>query len=296
MKIWISKNSEVSVREQIVTQISVGLASGDIRPGEKLPSTRELARRFGIHPNTVSSAYRELAAAGVLMVRRGSGIFASPAADGAEHLGNVDRWFAELIASAAAAGFSREQLRTAMTRWLKNTEPADVLLFEPDPGLRDILLEELSSCLGRPAAAVGFDGISAAARRRPCLLAALYDEKEKVLGRISPNQKVVFLNVNSVTASLANQVKPAKNELIAVVSGWEKFLAFARVYLLAAEIEPDRLMVRSTLDPAWGRGLSSASIIVCDALTATLLPDDGRLRVFRLIHEASLAELRNLLG
>ena len=296
MKIWISKNSEVSVREQIVTQISVGLASGDIRPGEKLPSTRELARRFGIHPNTVSSAYRELAAAGVLTVRRGSGIFAAPAPDGAGHQGDVDRWFADVIASATAAGFSRDQLRAAMTRWLKNTEPAEVLLYEPDSGLRDIILEELTSYLGRPAVPVGFDGIAANSRRRPTVLTALYDEKEKVLDRIAPNQKVVFLNVNSVTASLANQVRPAKNELIAVVSGWEKFLAFARVYLLAAEIEPDRLLIRSTLDPAWARGLSSASIIVCDAHAATLLPDDGRLRVFRLIHQASLAELRNLLG
>jgi len=296
LKIWISKNSEVSVREQIVTQISVGIASGDIRPGEKLPSTRELARRFGIHPNTVSSAYRELAAAGVLTARRGSGIFASPAVDGAGHSADVDRWFADLIASAAAAGFNREQVRAAMKRWLRKTEPADVLLFEPDPGLREIILEELSSYLGRPAAAVGLDWISANSRRRPTVLTALYDKKEKVLGRMASNQRVFFLNVNSVTASLANQVKPANNELIAVVSGWERFLAVARVYLLAAEIEPDRLLIRSTLDPAWARGLGSASIIVCDAHAATLLPDDGRLRVFRLIHEASLAELRNLLG
>jgi hypothetical protein len=33
------------------------LLSGDLKPGERLPSTRELARRFSIHPNTVSAGY-----------------------------------------------------------------------------------------------------------------------------------------------------------------------------------------------------------------------------------------------
>ncbi len=61
MKIWLSKNSEVSVREQLVAQISLGIVSRDLRAGDRLPSTRELARRFEIHPNTVSAAYRELA-------------------------------------------------------------------------------------------------------------------------------------------------------------------------------------------------------------------------------------------
>src|SRR5688500_12845828 len=60
MKIWIAKNSEVPVREQLITQITLAVAAGDLEIGEKLPSTREIARRCGLHANTVSSAYQKL--------------------------------------------------------------------------------------------------------------------------------------------------------------------------------------------------------------------------------------------
>src|SRR5260221_247002 len=49
--------------------------SGDLRVKQKLPSTRELARRFHIHSNTVSAAYRELHRNGWVAVRKGSGVY-----------------------------------------------------------------------------------------------------------------------------------------------------------------------------------------------------------------------------
>ncbi|MEO6393118.1 MAG: GntR family transcriptional regulator, partial [Pyrinomonadaceae bacterium] len=61
MKIWLSKSGEVSLREQLAAQIILGVVSGDLAPGQRLPSTRELARRYEIHANTVSAAYRNLA-------------------------------------------------------------------------------------------------------------------------------------------------------------------------------------------------------------------------------------------
>jgi GntR family transcriptional regulator len=74
MRLWISKNSEVPIREQLVTQIVLGIASSDLRVAERLPSTRELARRYDIHANTVSAAYRELAKRGWVEFRKGSGV------------------------------------------------------------------------------------------------------------------------------------------------------------------------------------------------------------------------------
>jgi DNA-binding transcriptional regulator YhcF (GntR family) len=48
MHLWLSKNSEVPIREQLITQIRLAILSDDLKPGQKLPSTRELARRFRI--------------------------------------------------------------------------------------------------------------------------------------------------------------------------------------------------------------------------------------------------------
>lgn len=75
MRLWLSKNSAASLREQLGTQLTLGVISGDLKPGEKLPSVRELARRYKIHSNTVSAAYRDVEARGWLKVRKGSGVY-----------------------------------------------------------------------------------------------------------------------------------------------------------------------------------------------------------------------------
>src|SRR6267378_8340652 len=75
MRLWLSRSSEVPLREQLVTQIRLGIISGDLKVKQKLPSTRELARRFRIHSNTVSAAYRELDRSGWVEFRKGSGVY-----------------------------------------------------------------------------------------------------------------------------------------------------------------------------------------------------------------------------
>src|ERR671913_1995025 len=75
MRLWLSKNSEVPIREQLITQIVLGIVSNDLKVSERLPSTRELARRYDIHANTVSAAYRELARRGWVEFRKGSGVY-----------------------------------------------------------------------------------------------------------------------------------------------------------------------------------------------------------------------------
>ena len=46
MRLWFAPSSEVPIYRQLVTQVTLAILSGDLRPGDKLPSTRELARRF----------------------------------------------------------------------------------------------------------------------------------------------------------------------------------------------------------------------------------------------------------
>ncbi|MFT5731864.1 MAG: GntR family transcriptional regulator [Planctomycetota bacterium] len=56
-------------------QVQYYVASGVVKPGEKLPSIRELARYLGVNPSTVVKAYGELEHAGVIDRRQGSGAF-----------------------------------------------------------------------------------------------------------------------------------------------------------------------------------------------------------------------------
>ena len=295
MKIWIQKNSEISVREQIVTQVTIGVASRDLSPGDKLPSTRELARRFGIHANTVSAAYRELAAARVVEQRRGSGVFITDDGNTTETVINIDTLLADLVSNAAAAGFSRSQLGAAMERWLEREERARVVVVESDPGLQSIIVEEIGVTTGVRAVAISLDEFISAEFDEFSVFAALFDEKEKLGAVLKAGQKAVYLEVNSVPQSLVGADRPSDDEPIAVVSGWDQFLSIARVYLLAARIDPDSLIFRSTGEPGWKRGLNSAAIIICDSFTAVEFRNDDRLRVFKLLKDESIKKLRHVL-
>ncbi len=115
MKIWLSKNSEVSVREQLVAQISLGIVSRDLCAGEKLPGTRELARRFEIHSNTVSAAYRELAEQNLVEFKKGSGVYVrekTPVAK--ESQTELDGMIARFVSEARAHGFSVDEIKAGL--------------------------------------------------------------------------------------------------------------------------------------------------------------------------------------
>jgi GntR family transcriptional regulator len=75
---------------QIVDEVRRARVLETIRPGEPLPSVRQLASELRVNPNTVQQAYRELEREGAVYVRRGQGTFISDApVDGGERHGLV---------------------------------------------------------------------------------------------------------------------------------------------------------------------------------------------------------------
>ncbi len=62
---------------QVVHQIEKEIASGKRKPGEKMPSTRDLALAFQINPNTAARVYQVLEGEHICMTRRGLGTFVS---------------------------------------------------------------------------------------------------------------------------------------------------------------------------------------------------------------------------
>ena len=64
--------------EQVKEDLRRLVVSGVLRPGDKLPSVRELAGQLAINPNTIQRAYRELEAGGLIYTVAGRGAFAAP--------------------------------------------------------------------------------------------------------------------------------------------------------------------------------------------------------------------------
>ena len=67
----IDKNRPIC--PQIEEQLSVKIAGGELKPGEKLSSVREVAVSASVNPNTVQKAFEGLEAKGLLVSQRGSG-------------------------------------------------------------------------------------------------------------------------------------------------------------------------------------------------------------------------------
>src|SRR5580698_7546358 len=121
MQLWFARGSEVTIREQLVTQVILSILSDDLAPGQRLPSTRELARRFRLHPNTVSSGYRQLERDRWVQFRHGSGVYVrkgKPEAPLSMALA-LDQMISELFRSARQANAPLPELRSRLKHWLE---------------------------------------------------------------------------------------------------------------------------------------------------------------------------------
>lgn len=117
--ITIDRLSEEPLYEQIRRQVVTSVASGDLRPGDVLPSVRSLAQDLGINFHTVNKAYQELRDEGfvILLGRRGAfvaDVASEPTAGmGEAELGRrLDRLAIEFLAS----GGTREAFVAAASR------------------------------------------------------------------------------------------------------------------------------------------------------------------------------------
>lgn len=70
-------DSATPIYLQLAERIQRQIVRGDLKPGEKLPSVRDMGVQSGVNPNTVQRTYRELEAMGIVETRRGQGTFVS---------------------------------------------------------------------------------------------------------------------------------------------------------------------------------------------------------------------------
>jgi GntR family transcriptional regulator len=63
------------IYEQVIDGIKKQIARGEIKPGDKLPSQREMAKEIQVNPNTIQRAYREMELLDLVETKRGRGTF-----------------------------------------------------------------------------------------------------------------------------------------------------------------------------------------------------------------------------
>jgi len=75
MFLRIEPSSAVPIYCQLTEQIREQIAAGLLKPGQQVPSVRQLAADLAVNQNTVLKVYNELVREGVLTMERGSGTF-----------------------------------------------------------------------------------------------------------------------------------------------------------------------------------------------------------------------------
>ena len=292
MQLWFARGSEVSIREQLVTQVVLGILSDDLAPGQRLPSTRELARRFKLHPNTVSAGYRQLQQERWVEFRRGSGVYI--AAEKPEVVLSsavaLDQMIATLVRSARKSGVTLPALRARLRQWLELQPPDHFLLIEPDEELRRIVASEIQQQAAWPVQSCDLTDLPAALDGAIAL--ALPNRAAAVREALPAGSDLLTLEFRSVTASLAAYLPAPSAALVGIASRWPNFLKIARTMLIAVGFSPDALIVRDAAQTNWQRGLKQTAAVVCDSLTAAELPTGCRAIPFSLLSELSIAELR----
>ena len=118
----------LAIYDQIVRQVKFAVAAAVLRPGELVPSVRELARELTINPNTVARAYRRLQDECVLEPVRGTGL---------------------AVAQGADARCRHERVELIRVRVRQVLGEARQSRLDPDE-LRALILEELATGGGPP--------------------------------------------------------------------------------------------------------------------------------------------------
>ena len=293
MQFWFARGSEVSIREQLVTQVILGILSDDLEPGQRLPSTRELARRFHVHPNTISAGYRQLEKDKWVQFRHGSGVYVranKPEIASTPALA-VDQMIARLFLAARELGVTLPQVRSRLRHWLELQPPDHFLLLEPDEELRRILAAEIARSVTFPVESCDL----AECPRSPQggMPVLLPNRESKARELLNPGAEILILQIRSVPSSLSGYLPAPFGALVGVASRWQEFLKVARAVLTAAGFSPDSLVFRDARESDWHRGLKQTAAVVCDILTAADLPSGCRPIPFSLLSETSIAELRH---
>ncbi len=245
VRLWFAHSSEVPIYRQLVTQMVLAILSGDLRPGDKLPSTRELARRFALHPNTVSAGYRRLEEEGWTERRRGSGVYVRANVDAPSTPEQIlDKHIAGFFRAVRELGLPAAAVRSRVAEWLKAPPPDHFVLIDPDPELRRILITEI-----RQMATLPVTGISpeecAEPERLAAAIALCRPSKTKGVRDVLPaGVELITLPIRSPNAWLNPWLPAPDAQLIGIVSHWPDFLTTARTMLIAAGFPAEVLVFR----------------------------------------------------
>jgi GntR family transcriptional regulator len=110
----IDPRDKTPIYAQLERGLRAAMATSRLRPGDQLPTVRQLAVELSINANTVARVYADLERSGAIETRRGVGSFVSASPDKARPAREYDKrlraFVTRVLAEAATAGFTLDDL------------------------------------------------------------------------------------------------------------------------------------------------------------------------------------------
>lgn len=119
--VLINKGSSKPYYEQLMLGIKEDILHGVLKPGDQLPSVREMAKQLLMNPNTVSKAYKVLETEQVLVTVKGKGTFVKQMTDSPRdeiRILQLKEQLKEIVIEALHLQITQEELIT----WVKEAE------------------------------------------------------------------------------------------------------------------------------------------------------------------------------
>lgn len=110
--------SDAPIYAQLIDQIKQGIVSGELPPGERLPSVRDLATEAGVNPNTMQRSLTELEREGLVFSQRTSGRFVTEDRNMIEEAkrGLAEIQIKKFLAAMTSLGFGKEEILALVSR------------------------------------------------------------------------------------------------------------------------------------------------------------------------------------
>src|SRR5262245_39548034 len=291
MKIEINKDSEVTICDQLSEQIAFLIATGELKPGDQLPSVREMALRCRIHANTVSDAYKSLVQR--LWIKRHHGkrmVVRGPYEPLDSRREDLDDLIDTMIRAAAKHGYTMRDVRKRVRERLWVAPPDHVLVIEEDPSLRRLLHRELSELLSVPVAAVPPTDLSRSDKQHSGSLVVSLPGRVWNLLRVLPRDcPLVLRKPTPVDSEFQTILKLKQPSIIGIASMSTEFLRFARG-LLAPALGKQHSLEERLIDENSTIDLYGLDLVFCDTIALPLIKG-GRAIHYRLVSDSAIREI-----
>ncbi len=275
MKILINKESAIPIRDQLIEQISLQIASGSLGHEDKLPSIRALAARLDIHYSTITSVYNHLAEVGLLEVRQGSGVRVasmktpakskSPRPQSKE--AELDSMINSFLVDCCDAGFSASAVRSGFKDFLSNRKSLkQIVVVDRNPDFHSVWLSELKPHFSLPVKAITIDEFKANPEimTDSLIVTSLY-HLFVFQSYVKDKTRLVPCNIEPARAELEEVSKIRSGSLVLLISASETLMKMASK-LIAAHRGND-VAVRTVMlsdKTEWQYTFDHADLILCD--------------------------------